>query len=181
MRFLRRSAPLLALLIFGCSTHLSSPPLSPSYSPSRDGGLHYRLPAGWFDATADSQSAGHAVLIIRNDYGATIAIDEVHLDGAAREHLRQGGLLEAAQVLMSLSTWDRGTVLVQGPRLLTLAGKEVCRYTMAATAARDQIEVTLLDTGGKMYAVNVLLSGKAENRAGVFEQLQDDFVGSLRW
>jgi hypothetical protein len=82
---------------------------------------------------------------------------------------------------MSLSTWDRGTVLVQGPRLLALAGKEVCRYTMAATAAHDQIEVTLLDTGEKMYSVNVLLSGKAENRAGVFEQLQDDFVGSLRW
>jgi hypothetical protein len=136
---------------------------------------------GWFDATADSQSASHAILIIRNDYGATIAVDEVRLDDAAREHLHQGSVMEAAQVLMSLSTWDRGTVLVQGPRLLTLAGKEVCRYTMSATAARDQIEVTVLDTGGKMYSVSVLLSGKAENRAGVFEQLQDDFVGSLRW
>jgi hypothetical protein len=136
---------------------------------------------GWFDATADSQSAGHAVLIIRNDYGATIAVDEVHLDAAARDHLRQGSLLEAAQVLMSLSTWDRGTVLVQGPRLLTLAGKEVCRYAMAATVARDRIEVTLFDTGGKIYSVNVLLSGKAENREGIFDQLQDDFVGSLRW
>ena len=174
---------LLALLLLGCSTgtKLSSTLLHPSYSFSRDGGLQYRLPAGWFDASADSQAVGHAVLLIRNDYGATIAIDEVYLDASARGQLHQGGLVQIAQLMMSLSSWDHGSVLTDPPRAITLNGQDLCRYRMVATTSQDSLQVTLLDTGEKVYAVSVLLSGKGVGRDGVFGVLQDSFVGSLRW
>jgi len=183
VRIVHCCAPLLALLIAGCSTgtRISPTALPPSSYTSRDGGLQYQLPSGWFDATADSQATGHVVLLIRNDYGATIAVDKVHLDANAREQLHQGGLLEVAQVLMSLSSWDRGTVLMRTPRLLTLDDKEVCRYIMTVTATQDQLQVTLLDTGRNVYAVNVLLSGKVAVRDGELDALQDNFIGSLRW
>jgi hypothetical protein len=52
---------------------------------------------------------------------------------------------------------------------------------MVATTSQDSLQVTLLDTGEKVYAVSVLLSGKGVGRDGVFGVLQDSFVGSLRW
>ena len=67
-----------ALLLSGCagSSRVAPGILHHPYATSRDGGLRYRLPAGWFDVTADPQSAGHALLLIRNDYRATIVVDE---------------------------------------------------------------------------------------------------------
>jgi len=121
------------------------------------------------------------VLLIRNDYGATIAVDEVYLDANARGQLQQGGLMQIAQLMMSLTSWDNGTILTDPPRALTLNGQKFCRYRMAAAASQDSLQVTLLDTGKKVYAVSVLLSGKGAGRDGVFDVLQDSFVSSLRW
>lgn len=183
MRVASGCALLLQVFLIGCSTgtKLSPAVLLPLYSLSRDGGLQYRLPSGWFDASADSQAVGHAVLLIRNDYGATIAVDEVYLDANARGQLQQGGLMQIAQLMMSLTSWDNGTILTDPPRALTLNGQKFCRYRMAAAASQDSLQVTLLDTGKKVYAVSVLLSGKGAGRDGVFDVLQDSFVSSLRW
>jgi hypothetical protein len=175
-----RCGLLLALLLAGCTTsRFSTSLLHPPYTTSPDGLLHYRLPLGWFDASSDSQATGHAVLLIRNDYGATIAVDEVYLDSAARILLHREGLFQAAQLMLSLTSWERGTVLTIPPHRIWLNGLECYRYTMEVTATHDTLDVTLLNAGEKVYAVSGLLSPRGTG--GFFERLQDSFITTLRW
>ena len=171
-----------SLLLSGCagSSRVAPGILHHPYATSRDGGLRYRLPAGWFDVTADPQSAGHALLLIRNDYQATIVVDEVRLDAAARASLQKNGLMGLAPLLASLGAWEKGRVLVEAPRLLDLNGAEYCRYALTGNGAGERVEVTLVNAAGRVYAVSVLLSD-ASGRNGVFGELQEGFIGSLRW
>jgi hypothetical protein len=154
--------------------------LHPSYATARDGVLRYRLPAGWFDVTADPQSGGHALLLIRNDYRATIAVDEVRLDAAAKVALRKDGLMGLAPLLASLGTWEKGRVMVEAPRPLRLDDTEMCRYALAGNGAGERVEVTLVNASGRIYAVSVLLSEQG-GKNGVFGALQEGFLSSLRW
>jgi hypothetical protein len=171
------------VLLSGCAagSRVSTGLLNPSYAASRDGQLQYRLPIGWFDATADSQAVGHAVWLMRSDYGATIAVDEVSLDAGAREAIRDGGLLELAPLVISLTAGDRGAVLIVPPVDVTLNSKTVCQYTMLVSETRDTLRVTLVDTGRHVYAVTALRSEKREGQSPSLTAVADDFVAALRW
>ncbi len=182
-----RSVPLLlagiALFLAGCAPtrEASAPGRSASSVLSRDGGFSYRIPPGWFDASADSQARGHTTLLIRNDYAATIAVDEVRLDGAARSELRQNGLIPVAQLLLSLSSWDRDAILTMAPRLVSLDDRQACRYGLASPNGEDVVEVTLVESGDRLYTVRVLVSGKRGGAEEVLRTVQEEFLGTVRW
>jgi hypothetical protein len=181
--FLVPCAVLVMALLPGCATTSRVPVdiLQPSYSVSRDGRLQYRVPVGWFDATADSQAVGHAVWLMRSDYGATIAVDEVLLDAAARDAVRAEGLLELASLVVSLSAGDRGAVLIAPPVETTLDSRTVCQYTMMVSETRDTLRVTLVDTGTRTYAVTALRSEKRGGQDVSLPLVAERFVGALRW
>jgi hypothetical protein len=180
---MRRSLPWIFLVVLaGCagSARVTQPPLDASYATARDGHLRYRCPAGWFDATFDPQAAGHALLLVRNDYHATIAVDEVHLDSVARQALRSRGLAPLAPLLASLNGWENGRSLVEPPREVDGGRGLWWRYALEKNGSDERLEVTLVDAGGSLYAVSVLRSD-GEGGNDLFGVLQDGFIGALRW
>ncbi len=171
------------LSLAGCAPtrQATGPAPSSAYVVARNGGFSYRVPRGWFDASADSQARGHAALLVRNDYRATIAVDEVHLDAAAHSELRDGGLVPVARLLVSLSSWDGDAILTVPPHLITLADREACRYTLASGSGEDAIEVTLVESGERLFTVRVLVSGTGEGRETSLRAAEKEFLETVRW
>jgi hypothetical protein len=184
LRNFRQSLLLIVLpLLAGCASTARVPAdlFHPSYSSSRDGALQYRLPVGWFDATADPQAAGHAAWLMRSDYGATISLDEIRLDPGARADVRSSGLLQLSYLIISLTSGDRGTVLLEPPSLRRVNGKEVCRYSMVVSETKDTLQVTVVDTGDRVYTITALDTGKGEDGGISLVSLTEGFVAKLRW
>jgi len=177
---------LLALVsIFpGCSTAPTSRETSTiplSYATSRNGLLYYRLPDGWFDATTDAKSAGSVVWLMRDDYAASIVIDEIMLDAPAREAVRHEGLLRLAQLTMSLSSKNGDAVVVAPPDIVTINARNVCVYEMV-TASKDRERVILVDADEHVYEVRALAEGTQQDvSAEDIFSVQQDLVKSLRW
>jgi hypothetical protein len=121
------------------------------------------------------------VLLIRNDYGATIAVDELRLDDAARSELRRNGLLPAAQLLLSLTSWEQHAVLTTVPHMVDLGDRQGCRYSMVSGNAEDTLDVTVVETRGRLFAVNVLVSGKRAAGKGDLRLVRESFLGTVRW
>lgn len=174
---------ILSTILVGCGSgpRVATTNLHAGYFPSRDGALQYRLPVGWFDATADSQATAHAIWLMRNDYGASITVDEVRLDAAARKEIERGGLLQLAQLVMALTTGEHGAMLLEPPAVVNVNGRLFCRYEMVASATRDTLRVALFDTGGKAYVVTALLPEKAARRDPQFSIVHENFLSTLRW
>jgi hypothetical protein len=174
---------LLVSLFSGCASTSRIPRavLNAPYCVSRDGGLQYRLPVGWFDASADSQAVGHAIWLMRADYGATIVVDQVSLDRGARADIAGERLLQLAQLLISLTAGDRGAVLIEAPVLIPLNGTMTCRYALLASEGRDTLQVTLLDTGTRVYTLTALRSGKEREGGTNLAVVMEKFIAALRW
>lgn len=147
---------------------------------SRDGRLQYVTPAGWFDATADSQAAGHVVWIIRNDYGATLTIDELKLDAAARAVIRQGELEPLARLLMTLPSGDRPVRTLSGPETFESGGKVYCRYEVEVYETRDILRVVLFQVEERIYSSTLIIPAPAQERdVDALTQAQTAFLGSV--
>lgn len=174
-------APLLAGFLLGCSTG-SSPPFHAPYFTARDGGFSYRIPAGWYDASADSQSAGHAVWLLRDDYGATIAVNELYVDSAARSVLRDDGMSQLATLSMMLAAAGNPYTLEQAPQTSRINGKVSCTYQLTTSPGNDALRVVLVDTGRKVYMVTALVPGETMGavRNHVFD-VQEEFLNTVRW
>ncbi len=172
---------LLALLWSGCSAPPPSPaPLSSTYSIARDGYLHYRTPAGWFDVTADSQAHGNTVWLLRSDYAATITVNEIQVDAVAREEIIHQGMSQLARLTMFLSTKDKGALLHRAPEEFSVQGHPCCSYELELPATGDIMHVILIDAEHKVYAVAALKTGGAKDLSDV-ETVQRQFLEALRW
>jgi hypothetical protein len=188
VRAVRRGPCLIALCasLFGAGCASVSPPpsssvLHPPYFVSRDGGIRYRLPAGWFDATGESQESGRAVFLVREDYGGTLTVNEVHVDPAARRTLAQGSLLQIARITASLESGSKSGLIVREPESVRWNGKEGCAYEVEY-ANGDRVRTCLVDTGERLYAVAALVNSGAPSAAlrEIFA-VQQAFVAALRW
>jgi hypothetical protein len=185
-RLSEKSSILLALLLSallwpGCGAPPPSPPpLQASYSIARDGYLHYRLPLGWFDVTADSQAHGNAIWLLRSDYGATITVNEIRVDANARDEISRQGLTTLARLTMFLSTPDKGALLQRAPEEFAVRGRPCCSYELLIPASGDILRTILLDSGEKVYAVAALRTSAVKDGSEV-AAVQMSFVEGLRW
>lgn len=170
----------VALFLPGCAGTSPSLLHTPYFS-SRDGILHYRLPAGWFDATNDSIAAGNAVWLLRQDYAATISVSEVHLDEAARQELDHNGLLGVARLTMALAISAKPAITREEPRLFQIGGSEFCSFEYTMPSSGDALRVVLFDTGEKLYEVTALVSGEKRGTGSDVFAVEQEFLGSLRW
>lgn len=181
-----KSALLLALLLAallwpGCG----APPLSPSrltasYAIARDGYLHYRVPVGWFDVTADSQAHGNAIWLLRSDYAATITVNEIKIDASARREIARSGLSTLARLTMFLPTRDKGALLQRPPQEFEMQGRRCCSYELLLPSNGDLLRTILLDVGEKVYAVAALRGSGVKDGTDV-EAVQMSFVEGLKW
>jgi hypothetical protein len=181
--------PAVLLLVFmaglwtGCPGSSSTTvALYTPYLTSHDGFIKYRIPAGWFDAAADSQSSGQTIWLLRDDYSATIAVSEVHIDADAREDLQMAGMMHLAQLTMALAAGGKPYVLQHPPEGVTIGGSRGVAYEIVIPAVNDVLRVIVVDTGVKLYMVTALVSGEATRglRDEVFAA-QDAFLSGLRW
>lgn len=182
---LRSASFLLPLaLLAGCSgsPEASRDTGSREVHRSRDGLLQYVTPQGWFDATADSQAAGHAVWVIRNDYGSTLTIDEVRFDGAARSHVREQGLEPLARLLMTLPSGDRPVRALRAPETTERDGKVFCEYEVEVYETRDLLRVVLFRAGERVYSSTLVIPAAARDRgAEELREAQTAFLRSVAW
>lgn len=183
----RRAAPdfLLAavLLCAGCAgaPPASVPLLRESAFLSRDGVMRYRIPTGWFDATADSQAVPRAVFLVRGDYAGSISVKELHVDQAARRDLIKTGLVQLAKLAAALETGSSGGVVARDPESIRVKGNEGARYDLEFGSG-DRVRTVLVDTGERFYAVAALVNAAAPERAaGEIFAAQQAFVQALSW
>lgn len=172
------------LLLTGCST---TPPLTsvssrPAVFTSRDGVLHYRLPAGWFDATADSLANEHVVWLLRYDYAVSLTVDEIHLDAQARRQLGNENLQQLARLTLPLVAGDKAAVVHHAPELFSVDGREFCSFELVMPGSGKRLRRVLFDTGAKSYDISIVYEEK-EKGGNAYDvgALQDGFVKSLRW
>ena len=172
-----------ALLWGGCATPgpaaASAPP--PAYLLSRDGAIHYRLPAGWFDVTPDTLSADRAVFLVRDDYAGSLTVRQLHLSSVDNADLGGEGLLQVARLTAALETSGKPGMLVRGPERYPAPGREAVSYDVEYGPSGDRTRTVLLAADGRLYALTALVNGTAATGAGreIFGVLQT-FIGALR-
>jgi hypothetical protein len=119
---------------------------------------------------------------VRNDYGGSLTVHEVHLDDNARSHLAEGGLLPLAQLTASLEAGSKSGIISSGPTVVRLNGKEMCSYEMEFRQNGDRMRVVIVDAGGHVYSVAALVNGSVGARAaGEIMTAQQAFVATLKW
>jgi hypothetical protein len=98
---------------------------------SRDGVFLYRIPEGWFDASADDEAKGHAVWLVRENLSATLAVEEIRMDDEVRQLVSEGALLEVGRLLSRLRAGKNGLTETRAPEWRDLGSREVCLYELA--------------------------------------------------
>jgi hypothetical protein len=178
-----RLALLFLLLLTGCAgaPPAASPVFNTPYLVSRDGNVRYRVPTGWFDASADSQETDRAIWLVRGDYAGTLTMHPVNLDAGARADLSRGGLLQIARLIASLETGSKSGFLVHEPESLRVNGTDACQYEVEYGSG-EKVRTVLVDTGNNVYAVAAIVKGKSpgETAREIFS-IQQLFVNGLRW
>jgi hypothetical protein len=171
-----------ALLLGGCSSEPASTRtvLHPEIRLSRDGVLGYRIPSGWFDVTADSQATGRAIWLVRNDYGASITVEQVYLMARAQGELGEAPLLHLAELTLPLVAGTRSATVLRRPELVTIGGRQYCAYELVSGERSEHTRVMLFEAGQRVYAATFYGDGSAEASAGI-SAVQEPFLRSLRW
>ncbi len=186
-----RASTLQAFLLFvgivlglaGCAGSTTpSSLLRPSVLTAKDGLLHYRCPIGWFDATADSQSAGHLVWLLRNDYGATIALSRLHMDTGAWDEFHSRGIMYLAGVTMALAAGGKPYAVDRQPASLSMNGWRGCVYELTTSPDEDHLRVALVEGRSSVYMATALSSNDAQRgEREAVRKAQDAFLSSLQW
>ena len=176
------SAFLFTLLFFpGCTSPLPVTAAGSAYSLSRDGTIHYWLPAGWFEVTPDSIEADRAVWLVRDDYAGTLTVRRVHLRAVDRADLGGEGLLQVAKLTAALETSSKPGILAREPDRTQVNGRDAVSYDVEYSGSGDRTRTMLLESGGRVYAVTALVNGGAPPEAGreIFSVLQS-FLAAMR-
>lgn len=182
---IRATALLLiaALSLFGCAgaPRFAEVPLQSSYTVSRAGLLHYKVPVGWFDATSDSQSVATEIWLVKNDYAAMISVSEIVIDTETRQAIKREGLIRLASLSISLSGSDGSATLIDPPETLPVDGTNSCSYTVFKPISNDTVRVVLIPAGERVFEVVALTSGK-QRRVSTREvfSAQQSFLRGLR-
>ena len=153
----------VALFCGGCATPgpaAASAP-APSYSLSRDGGIRYRLPAGWFDVTSDTLSADRSVWLVRDDYAGSLTVRQVHVRAVERADLGGEGLLQVAKLTAVLETSSKPGTIAQEPDRYRVNGREGVSYDVEYSGSGDRTRTVLLAVDGRVYAFTALVNGTA--------------------
>ena len=172
----------LTALLFGAGC-AGAPPASLSSLPSflsRDRAVHYRIPSGWFDATADSAAIPRTVFLVRADYAGSIAVRELHIDAAARRDLDRTGMLQIARLAAALETGSGRGVIVRAPESIRVNGREGATYELEFGAG-ERVRTVLVDTGARVYSVAALVNATAAGAAGDVFAALEAFLQALAW
>jgi len=118
---------------------------------------------------------------VRDDLAATLAVRAVSIDQETRREIDQRGLQRFADLHSTLTAAEMGGSITAKPAIALSGARGTCVYECLLNESRDHLRVVLVDTGQKVYQVNILVTPKAADTMSELAQLQDAFVQEMSW
>jgi hypothetical protein len=171
----------------GCSSvpYEANYPMTDEVVKSLNEDVQIRVPKGWFATTDESNAPNLLVWLVREDYGATMAISEIKADAMTRKQLERRGLEALANVSFALkSERAKGkTEIVTKPREFKVGERKVCSYEYSTDGRKTIIRVVVFDTGKHFYDFAVVPSekeGVKTDPKSLFI-IQQSVLNSMQW
>jgi hypothetical protein len=172
---------LLALLLASCAAtvpYSTEYPLTPALFHSRDSAFSGRIPAGWFSSTEDTLAPALAAWLIREDYGATLAVRELRLDRLSQANVKSDGLTLLAKLN---AAFEHHSAEMREVKEYKIGGKQFCGYEYGPSDSPGRVVV--FAAGAKYYsctARRVRGTWSKSDFTALFSA-QESVLGSLTW
>ncbi|MFN0157742.1 MAG: hypothetical protein ACKVRP_06680 [Bacteroidota bacterium] len=149
------------------------------YNTTRDGRFQYHVPTGWFDASGDSSNGQYLIWLVRDDYGATLGLQEVFLDDLTQREVKRKGLRAVAELSQALISQGSDHVVRKPLEEFTLQGMQCYSYEYTDRQPSDVVRVVGFEVGGSVYELTALIVGEGADSAVVFS-VQQSVLSALR-
>jgi len=180
--------PILTIFFLaGCSSvpYEANYPMTDEVVKSLNDDVQIRVPKGWFATTDESNAPNLLVWLVREDYGATMAISEIKAEASTRKQLEQQGLEALAEVSFALkSERAKGkTDLVTKPREFKVDDRKFCSYEYTTDKRKTIVRVVVFDTGKHFYDFAVVPSEKEGVKIDPKSLfiIQQSVLNSMQW
>jgi hypothetical protein len=184
---LKQVSIIAILLLAGCSSvpYNSDYPMTDEVMKSLNEDVRIKVPKGWFATTDETNAPNLLVWLVREDYGATMAISEIKADAGTRRQLERRGLEALAEVSFALKS-ERATgkaEIIAKPREFKVDNRKFCSYEYTTDRRKTIVRVVVFDTGKHFYDFAVVPSEKEGAKIdpkGLFV-IQQSVVNSMKW
>jgi hypothetical protein len=188
MKLQRSTLSILSLLFLaGCSSvpYEANYPMTDEVVKSLNEDVQIRVPKGWFATTDESNAPNLLVWLVREDYGATMAISEIKADARTRRQLERRGLEALAEVSFALkSERAKGKAeMVAKPKEFKIDDRKFCSYEYSTDKRKTIVRVVVFDTGKHFYDFAVVPSEKEGAKVDPKSLfiIQQSVVNSMQW
>lgn len=122
------------------------------------------------------------MLIVRDDFAASLSIHEIRLDHVARARLHQEGAAILATMSQELAVAGDNARLFAPVSKRIAHGREFFSFEHVEVGTGDTVIVAVMETQGSAVEVRGRISGRA-GKATRMEVIavQDAFISKLRW
>jgi hypothetical protein len=171
----------LAVVLASCAASVpysTDYPLTPAIFHSRDSAFSGRIPAGWFSSTEDTLAPALTAWLIKEDYGATLTIRELHLDRLSETRVKGDGLTLLANLN---AAFEGHTGKMREAKEYAIEGKKFCGYEFGASEAPGRAVVFI--AGKKYYSCTAQRVKGTWSKAdyNLLFSTQESLLRSLTW
>lgn len=122
------------------------------------------------------------MLVVRDDYAASLSIQEFRLDHVARARLRREGVAILAAMSQELALSGGNARLLARVSKRTTQGREFFSFEHVEVETGDTVIVAVMETQQSAVEVRGRISGKTGKATRVeVLAVQDAFISKLRW
>lgn len=174
-------------LLAGCASvpYEANYPMTDEVVKSLNEDVQIKVPKGWFATTDESNAPNLLVWLVREDYGATMAISEIKADASTRRRLERRGLEALAGISFALkSERVKGKVeMVVKPKEFKVDGRKFCSYEYSTDGRKTVIRVVVFDTGRHFYDFAVVPAEKegVKSDSKRLFIIQQSVLNSMQW
>jgi hypothetical protein len=184
---LRKVSIISVFLLAGCASvpYEANYPMTDEVVKSLNEDVQIKVPKGWFATTDESNAPNLLVWLVREDYGATMAISEIKADASTRRQLERKGLEALAEISFALkSERAKGKAeMVVKPREFKVDGRKFCSYEYSTDRRKTIVRVVVFDTGKHLYDFAVVPAekeGVKTDPKNLFI-IQQSVLNSMQW
>jgi hypothetical protein len=177
---------ILAVVLSSCSTtYLPYPynyPLRSESFLSRDSIFTGLVPRGWFYSSEDSLAPACAAWVVKEDFSATLAVRELHLDTLTAERVRKEGLGLLAKISMASQSDDPASIDNDNElKVYKMRKREYCGYEVTENNIRKRVVV--FTAVGRYYECVAVPAKKSTSQDELTKMFtaQQTFLSSLRF
>jgi hypothetical protein len=143
---------LLACIVASCISSLpysTDYPLTEETFHSRDRIFDGRIPQGWFCSSEDSLAPALIVWLLKEDYSASINIQELRLDQLTAKRVEKEGIKLLAELSLATRQDSVKEKFTDSLKEFKIRGKEFCSYEIKENGNRTRVVV--FSAKGKFY------------------------------